>query len=384
MKGSEKFTVAAWRLRRVGGAAPWRLLDAHLAARRDAELPVHDDALAALHALLEDDEVRLPLSELDGTELRRIVLFHDVDERTLRRYLRRAGGHDDGRRQRGEDQPHLHEAARPEAPLPVFDGRPDRHGARAFLHGVVEERHLARKRVRGLVGQADLDVERLAGHPALHGRQVVLGDGEIDVDRVEPLDDEERSAVRGDDVPAVDEAVPRPAVDRRRDRTVLEVDPSGRERRLVLPQLRLGHVHRALLRVVVRLRDDLRGDELREAREVGAREVEHRLGPGDVRLGGGGRRAIRLRVDREEGVALSQIGAVLEVDLRDPAANLRLHGHDLARDALPDLVEVDGDVAGDGLRDRHGRGRALEGGRALLLAGAGEKGGEGKGESEGW
>ena len=74
----------------------------------------------------------------------------------------------------------------------------------------------------------------------------------------------------------------------------------------------------------------------------------------------------RARVDHEQEVTLLEVGAVGDVDLDDPARDLRLDGDDLVRHALAHRVDVQGRVARDGRRHRHRRGRPLEAGLLLL------------------
>ena len=170
-------------------------------------------------------------------------------------------------------------------------------------------------------------------------------------------------AVRGDDVPDIDQAVPRAAVDRRADRGVLQIQARGLDRGLVLLDLRLAHVHGVLPRVVILPRDGLGLDQVLHARKLNPGEVQRRLGLREVRLGGIELRLERPRVDREQRIALLQVRAVGEMDLRDPAGDLRLHGNHLARDApsrlRPDRRARLGDRGDDDTGDG---GRSIAGG----------------------
>src|SRR5205807_1493760 len=66
------------------------------------------------------------------------------------------------------------------------------------------------------------------------------------------------------------------------------------------------------------------------------------------------------------------VGAVGEVDRGDPARDLGLDGDALAGDAAADLVEIQGDVLGDGGGgDDAGRGTGRRGGLLLLVAARG-------------
>ena len=68
MNGSERFMISP-AAARPPLAGQRRLLDAHLAARHHAELPVEDHALAGLEALFDDNQIALPLAELHGPQL---------------------------------------------------------------------------------------------------------------------------------------------------------------------------------------------------------------------------------------------------------------------------------------------------------------------------
>src|SRR3954469_25979567 len=134
----------------MAGRGSWLAPD--VAAWRDAELAGGDDALAAFQPLGDANQVALALSDRDRPQLRRGILLDDVDERSLRRGLRRAGGNEHRVPSRTEQQPYLHEAARPEMPGRVRHRRPQLHGAGAVLNGVVEEGERSAARAIGLVG----------------------------------------------------------------------------------------------------------------------------------------------------------------------------------------------------------------------------------------
>src|SRR5256885_14460020 len=110
-----------------------------VAAGRDAELAGGDHALAAFQPLGDGDQVALALSDRDRPQLRRGILLDDVDERSLRRGLRSAGGNENRVPSRSAQQPYLDETARPEVPVRVPHRRSQLDGAGAVLNGVVEE-----------------------------------------------------------------------------------------------------------------------------------------------------------------------------------------------------------------------------------------------------
>src|SRR5204863_8936619 len=97
---------------------------------------------------------------------------------------------------------------------------------------------------------------------------------------------------------------------------------------------------------IILLCDDLRVALLRAARELYFREFERRFCLGQsalcrIELG-----LIRTRINHKEQLPFGQISAILELPLRNAAADLRGYGNRLESEALADLVEVHGHILG--------------------------------------
>ena len=73
--------------------------------------------------------------------------------------------------------------------------------------------------------------------------KIVLGDGEVGVDRIQALDNQQGAAVSRHDVAEVDEPLPGPAVDGRANRAVVEVETSVLNRGLILFDLGFGYLN---------------------------------------------------------------------------------------------------------------------------------------------
>ena len=229
------------------------------------------------------------------------------------------------------------------------------------LHGVVEEGELpGMAAARPSSGSRTSTCKRPPRHVPLDLGEVVLGDREVRVDRVEPLDGEQGAVVRGHDVADVDEPLARAAVDGRPDLRVLEVEVRGLDRCLALPDLRLGHLDGVSPHFKLLLRDRSRPDKFIGPRQLGFGEVQGSPRLGDGRLGGVVVCLEGPGVDGEERIARMYLGTVREVDFRYAPRHLGLHRHHLARDTLSEGVEVDRNVPGHGLGNRDGRRWALE------------------------
>jgi hypothetical protein len=158
--------------------------------------------------------------------------------------------------------------------------------------------------------------------------------------------------------------------ERRFRRVAFDHRPDFGDRGLVLLHLRGQLIDERTLRIDRLLRDDVRPD-LVVAREVGLRVGElHLVG---VLLG---QRLVELGlvagwVDLGQEVALPDVLAFLEIDGKDLAVDLRLHGDRVARARRADAFQGDVEGAALGVRHEH-RHRAVAAAPAegLLLAAA--------------
>jgi hypothetical protein len=314
--------------------------DADFTAGRDRQLTRHHDLLAARHTRRHHHVVALALTERDRPELDGLIRLDDVDERPLLTDLRRLT-RDQHRRRRGENQLDVDELTRPEMAIGVPNRRAKVDRAGPGLHGVVQERHRAHARTRvGVRRQSHPRLKCAAGHLCLHLREVALGDGEVRVDGIDPLDHQQRRRVRLHDVPDVDQTSAGPTVDRRMDVAIVEIELRVLERRLRSLNLCLVDRDGVSLRLEVELGDrpfigdrrihlQLRGGKIERGpglRELGFRGIELRL--------------IRSRIDREEQLPFRELRAVLEVPLHDASRHLRRDRDRLERAIAADLIEI--------------------------------------------
>ena len=179
-----------------------------------------------------------------------------------------------------------------------------------------------------------------------------------------------RRVVGVDHIADVDEAVAGAALDRRGDRAILEVQLCRFQSRQAGGHASRRHGHGVLGLIELLLGDGPGGQQLLDACELGFGEIENGLVLGKVAAGQIELRLVGTRVDREEQIALLDVGPVGEMDLGDLPGDLRLDRHHFACHALANLIDIDGHVALLGREDRDGRWRSLEIGHGLASAAA--------------
>ena len=190
----------------------------------------------------------------DRPEFRGIVRFHHVDERPLLTDLCRLIRNEHCCLFRVQNEFYVYELAGPKVVIRVAHRGPQIDRATAVLHRVIEKLDAAGLgRTLQVRGDPDCRSQQAARHLSLNFRKITLGDRKIRIDRVEPLDREERCGIGLHHVSHIHQARPGPTVDRRMDVAVFEVKLRGFEGCLRGFDECLVHVHSILLRVVVLL-----------------------------------------------------------------------------------------------------------------------------------
>ena len=325
------------------------------------QLASHHDAFAIGQALGDDDIVSLPLAQGHLAEIGGVIRFDDVDKRTLLADLRGLVGNQHGSLGGVQDQPHVHELARPKMAIGVGDGGAQTHGAGAVLHGIIEESEFAGAaaifRVRG---NAHQNLEASSIHLAADFGQVAFGDREVGVDRIESLNQKQRSGIGLHDVADVHQARTGAAIDGRVDMTILEVELGVFHGGFGSLDLRLVEGNGVFLGFVIELRDGAGIGDAGVHLQLRIGEVQGRAALRQLRFRGVELRLIGPRIDGKERLIFFELRAVVEQPLGDAAGNLRRHGDRLEGAAFADLVQIDRNVMSNGLGDRHGRRRHLE------------------------
>ncbi len=268
---------------------------------------------AELHEPLLDALVRAPVRALHVRD--------DEDGIPVRRVADRGRRERDDRVARAEERLGVHEHAGVQPAVRVRERRLDLDVPRRGVDDGVDRGDLPgeRERARRLPGG---DAHALA-RP--HAGDVLLRDGKVHVDRVERLQGDDLVA-RREVLPEIHLADPEEAGERRANRLALD-----RGADLADGGLRLRLVRGGL--VVVRLGDDAAVPKPAQALVTQARELELRLGGGEL-----GR--LLLHVELDEDRALLDRLAGLEVDPVDDAGKVRADDHALDGDGGADGLEA--------------------------------------------
>ncbi len=136
-----------------------------------------------------------------------------------------------------QDETNVNETSRPELMSNIWNRRAKGYLAGRILDRIVEERELTDDRFSARLGKTNLGSERALAHLLLHCSQTVLRDREVSVDRIQPLNHQQRIAVAGiairtavawtariDDVTNVHQPLSGPAVNRRANVAITKLD----------------------------------------------------------------------------------------------------------------------------------------------------------------
>ena len=157
-------------------------------------------------------------------------------------------------------------------------------------------------------------------------RQIVLGHGEISVDRIQALDRHQRWTGRSNQIPNINIAQTDSTVDRRFDKAIIEIHLCGFRSRLRF--LRVRHSS-----IVILLRYDFSRAQvfLPFQRHLIQRSLRFRLVNSCL---------VGPRIDREKQIAFFHVGAILKMACHNHAAHLRLHLHGFVRCAGANLIQI--------------------------------------------
>src|SRR4029453_370689 len=200
------------------------------------------------------------------------------------------------------------------------------HGSGAGLHCLVDEIQIANPRRNRTIREVGFYFYIRTAEIFSHERKIVLGHGEIGINRIESLDRDKRWSRRPNQVANVNIAQTHSSVDRGFYVAPVEVHLSSLGRCLGLLCVRHS-------RVVVLLRYDLSRAQvlLSFQRHLIQLRLRFRLVESGLKWAG---------VDCEKQIAFLQVGAILEMASDDYATDLRLHLHSFVGGACPDFIEV--------------------------------------------
>src|SRR6266478_2281785 len=196
----------------------------HFPPRPDRHLAGHDNSFVSAQSPGNDDVISLALAQCDHSKLSGIVRLDHIDERSFLTDLSGLVRYQHRRSLCVEYELYVHKLTGPEMSIRVRNGctQVDRSGA--VLDSVIQELNSPGPRAIYRVGrQTDHRFEVSLRHLFLNFRQITLGNGEVCVDRIEPLDRQEGSRIRLHNVAYIDQTGTRTSVDRRMDIAVFEI-----------------------------------------------------------------------------------------------------------------------------------------------------------------
>ena len=330
----------------------------HLAAFAQAVRAAGHDGLADFETVGHGHFLAFGRTGLDVAHLHGVIRLHDVHEQACRATFERGRRNDDGVAQYVEQQADVDELVGKQAFVVVdeFGFRLDRAGGRIDL--VIE----TGQRTGGELGGAGAVVcvgrQLVAGvHLLQHRRQIVFGNGEQYVDRLQLRDDDDRTA-HAHVVARIDLTQADASGHGRRDLRVTDihfrvVDLSliGLHRALVL-------MHERLLRVELLLGNRILREQRGVAIQIDLRIRQQRFVAGQRAFVLGELRLVRTRIDLGQRVALFHHLAFLEIHLEQIAGHLRGDGDAAQRRDRAQRIERDVDVTVGDLRHTHGHWRA--------------------------
>src|SRR6266536_1466991 len=275
---------------------------------------------------------------------------HDEDGVAVRRVVDRGGRERDDRLARRQKDPCVHEHAGLQLPLRVRERGLDLDVAGRLIHDRVERGDLAGElRGRGASGAPGSDAHS-ASHS--HAGDLLLGHGEVHVDRIEGLERHDRGSP-GQVLTEVDLANPQDPGERRPDGLPFDRGADLADLGSALRVFRRGLV-------IVRLGNDSLLEQATHPVEIDAGELLLRLRRGQLR-------ALLPRVQLHEDGALPDRLPGIEVDLVHDAGQVRADRDAVHRGHGSDLGEVRRPLLLPGHDLRHGLGGRLK--RRVLLDG---------------